>query len=40
MDDGWETLHGLDPLAAGDADQDKDGDGRPNWKEWMYLSTP
>ncbi len=40
MDDGWELLWGLDPTNPTDADSDLDGDGRPNWLEWMYLSEP
>ena len=40
MDDGWEMEWGLDPLDPTDADLDPDGDKRPNWKEWMFLSEP
>ncbi|MFH1532741.1 MAG: hypothetical protein ABIK09_18615 [Pseudomonadota bacterium] len=40
MDDGWEAANGLDPTDPTDADLDPDGDGRPNWKEWMFLSDP
>ncbi len=40
MDDGWETTWGLDPTDPTDADLDPDGDKRPNWKEWMFLSEP
>ena len=40
MDDGWELFWGLDPTNPTDADSDLDGDGRPNWLEWMYFSEP
>ncbi len=40
MDDGWEVYNGLDAANPTDADLDPDGDGRPNWKEWLFLSEP
>jgi len=40
MDDGWELAWGLDPTDPTDADLDPDGDDRPNWQEWLFLSEP
>ncbi|MGE3773133.1 MAG: hypothetical protein AB7I32_09430, partial [Gammaproteobacteria bacterium] len=40
MPDAWETLYGLNPLAADDADDDADDDGRTNLDEYELGSDP
>ena len=40
MDDGWELANGLNPLNAGDAYGDADGDGVPNRGEYHLGSDP
>ncbi|MBL8992008.1 MAG: hypothetical protein JNM63_01625 [Spirochaetia bacterium] len=36
MPDSWETSHGLNPNAAADANQDRDGDGYTNIEEYLF----
>lgn len=40
MPDLWELQHGLDPVAAADADEDKDGDGRTGLQEYLDATDP
>ena len=40
MSDEWETAHGLDPLNADDAENDDDGDGLTNLREWELGTRP
>jgi hypothetical protein len=40
MPDWWETQHGLNPLNAGDADDDPDGDGVSNLQEFLDGTNP
>ena len=40
MPDTWESLHGFDPLAAADADQDTDNDGLTNLEEYRAGTDP
>ncbi|MBU0727645.1 S-layer homology domain-containing protein [Patescibacteria group bacterium] len=40
MPDWWEVENNLDPLFAGDADDDNDGDGRDNLQEWLDGTDP
>jgi chitinase len=40
MPDAWETMYGLDPLDAADADTDLDGDGISNLDEYAGDSNP
>lgn len=40
MPDGWEALHGLDPLDPSDAALDPDGDGRTNLAEFRDGTDP
>lgn len=39
MPDGWEVMHGLDPLVNEAAD-DADGDGESNWTEYANGTDP
>ncbi len=38
--DAWYWLHGLNPLTSGIGDQDPNGDGIPNWQEYLRGSDP
>lgn len=38
--DGWEANHGLSPLDPDDRDQDLDGDGIPNYEEFLAATDP
>jgi hypothetical protein len=40
MPDGWEYLHGLDPLNAADAWDDIDADGLNNHEEYIHAANP
>jgi hypothetical protein len=40
MHNSWELDHGLDPLDGADANQDADGDGFTNLKEYLAGSNP
>ena len=40
MSDQWETAHGLNPLDDGDAENDDDGDGVTNYREWQLDTDP
>jgi hypothetical protein len=40
MPDGWEIMHGLDPLDPGDAEGDADEDGVSNWNEHVAGADP
>ena len=40
MLDGWELRYGLNPLDAGDAAEDLDGDGYSNWREFRHGTDP
>lgn len=40
MPDSWEATYGLNPLYAGDAGQDPDGDGWTNLQEYQQGSNP
>ena len=40
MPDGWEVVHGLDPLDSSDATDDADGDGLANAEEYQYGTDP
>jgi len=40
MPDAWERTHGLDPLNAGDAGLDNDGDALVNRDEFLYGTSP
>jgi len=40
MSDGWEAQYGLDPLNAGDASIDSDGDGFANLQEYQANTSP
>src|SRR4029450_13281523 len=40
MQNSWETLYGLNPNSAADADQDKDGDGQSNKAEFLAGTNP
>lgn len=40
MPDGWEVRHGLDPLSARDAEEDPDGDGCTNLREFQLGHDP
>ena len=38
--DAWYLQHGLDPLTPGIADQDPNGNGVPNWQEYLRGGDP
>ena len=38
--DGWEQMNGMDPRDPGDADEDPDGDGMTNLKEYEFYTDP
>jgi hypothetical protein len=38
--DGWEVVHGLDPLDPADASLDSDGDGLANYEEYTCRTDP
>ena len=40
MPDAWESAHGLNPNAAGDAASDDDGDGQSNLAEYLAGTNP
>ena len=40
MPDSWETIYGLNPLSADDANQDADVDGLTNLQEYQFGSDP
>ncbi|MCH8526776.1 MAG: hypothetical protein LAT79_06410, partial [Kiritimatiellae bacterium] len=40
MPDGWEVLHGFDPLNSADAMEDADGDRVPNLWEYIHGTDP